>query len=240
MVAKREKDGSASIMRTIFEAQLIHLGSLAVLLVGVALVVKELLPQPLDGSFLDASTETWLWIAIAVQVTHQIYTWLAWRTELHHKLFTKWLGARNAFPVYRFGFAVLLASRPISILALAVSNRDTLPIPAVVGNTLATVCFVPAAYLAYSIRRYFSFDRAYGIDHFDASYRNAPLVEGGIFRWTGNAMYTFGFLALWGLAVLFRSQAALVVAAFAHLAVWAHYFGTELPDMRHIYGEKEE
>lgn len=241
MAAEGKKAGSASITSTIFEGQLIHLGSLVVLLVGVALVVQELLPQPLAGSFFDVSTETWLRMAITVQVAHQIYTWLAWRAELHYKLFTKWLGARNAFPVYKAGFIVFLVSRPISVLALAVSNRDTLPIPAAAGHVLAASCFVPAAYVMYSIHKYFSFDRACGVDHFDtASYRNAPLVKGGIFRWTSNAMYKFGFLALWGVAFLFRSRAALVAATFGHLAVWAHYFGTERPDMRRIYGGKEE
>ena len=27
-----------------------------------------------------------------------------------------------------------------------------------------------------------------------------------------------------------------VAAAFPHAAIWAHYYSTELPDMRRIYG----
>ena len=64
-------------------------------------------------------------------------------------------------------------------------------------NTLGMILAVPAVYLAYSVRRYFGFKRAFGIDHFDPSYRSRPFVREGIFRFSSNAMYDFGFLWLW-------------------------------------------
>lgn len=216
----------------LWEGQWLHLGALALLLVGVSLCAREL---SLVGACLGLSSETWLWIAIAVPALHQIYVWLAWRAELHYGLLTRWFGAR-AFPLYKLGFSVLIAARPISVLCLAISNRDTLSMPPALAISVGVLCLLPAAYLGYSIRRYFSLDRAYGIDHFDTSYRGAPLVREGIFRWSSNAMYVFGFLGLWGIALLFRSEAALLAAAFNHLFIWAHYFGTEKPDMRRIYG----
>jgi len=126
--------------------------------------------------------------------------------------------------------------RPVLAFALGWSNRNSLPIEPWIGYLAAVILLVPAIYLVYSVKRYFSFERAFGIDHFDTSYRNMPLIRKGIFTWTPNAMYVFGFLILWVPALLFQSVAALIVAAFSHLYIWVHYYCTELPDMRRIYG----
>jgi protein-S-isoprenylcysteine O-methyltransferase Ste14 len=87
----------------------------------------------------------------------------------------------------------------------------------------------------YSIARYFGFERAFGIDHFDTSYRGKPLVKKGIFRYTSNGMYVFGLLILWIPGVLFSSLTALAAALFSHIYIWVHYFCTEKPDMNFIY-----
>ena len=50
-------------------------------------------------------------------------------------------------------------------------------------------------------------------------------------------MYTFAFLALWMIGLIFQSRAALLAAGFNHAFVWAHYYFTEYPDMKVIYGE---
>ena len=50
-------------------------------------------------------------------------------------------------------------------------------------------------------------------------------------------MYVFGFAILWVPALLFQSVAALIVAAFSHAYIWVHYYCTERPDMRRIYGK---
>ena len=89
--------------------------------------------------------------------------------------------------------------------------------------------------MLYSVRTYFGFKRAYGIDHFDESYRQRPFVREGIFRFTANAMYTYGFLILWVPGLIFSSKAALIAAGFNHLYIWVHYYTTELPDIRFIY-----
>jgi hypothetical protein len=87
------------------------------------------------------------------------------------------------------------------------------------------------------VKRYFGLTRAFGIDHFDAFYRSLPFVRKGIFRFTRNGMYVYGFLILWVPALWFASLAALSVALFNHLYIWVHYFATELPDIRRIYGQ---
>jgi protein-S-isoprenylcysteine O-methyltransferase Ste14 len=88
----------------------------------------------------------------------------------------------------------------------------------------------------YSVAKYFGMDRAYGIDHFDPSYRTKPFVKQGMFKYTNNAMYKFGFLIFWAIAFAFLSKAALISAAFSHLYIWVHFYFTELPDIKHIYG----
>ena len=86
-----------------------------------------------------------------------------------------------------------------------------------------------------SVQRQFGMQRAAGADHFDSRYREMPLVEKGIFRFTSNGMYLFGFFLFWAVAVGFNSAAALVVAAFSHLYIWVHFYATEKPDMEFIY-----
>ena len=217
----------------IFERQLQHYLVLVALLVGLFAFLPE---DALVGQFLRISTTTWLILAIAGPIVHQIYVWFVWRVELHFSLITRWLG-KKGFTIYTVGFTILFASRLLLIIALAISNRNSLSLNPVISFLLAIVCLLPALYLFYSVRRYFGFKRAYGIDHFDASYRHLEFVKEGIFRFTPNAMYIFGFLILWVPGFLLLSKAALLVALFNHSYIWSHYFFTELPDIRRIYGE---
>ena len=62
------------------------------------------------------------------------------------------------------------------------------------------------------------------------------MVKKGIFRYTSNGMYWFGFLLLWVPGFLFRSEGALLAALFNHLYIWVHFYFTEKPDMDLIYG----
>jgi protein-S-isoprenylcysteine O-methyltransferase Ste14 len=95
---------------------------------------------------------------------------------------------------------------------------------------------VPVLYLLYSVGRYFTFERAFGADHFDPAVRMLPLVRAGIFRFTPNAMYVFGFLLLWIPALWWGSAAGLAAAIFNHAYIWVHYVATERPDLRRLYG----
>jgi hypothetical protein len=95
---------------------------------------------------------------------------------------------------------------------------------------------VPALYTLWSVARYFGFARAMGGDHFRRGFRAMPLVRQGAFRYSSNAMYSFAFLALWSIAVLADSRAALAAALFQHAYIWVHMFCTESPDMKVLYG----
>ena len=220
-------------IRPFFEGQFLHLISLIALF--IALYFASLISGFVAGVFVGLSTSAWFVLAIGTAVLHQVYVWFCWRLELDGKRLTHLFGDQT-FRFYAIGFAILFVLRPILAFALGWSNRSSLPIEPWAGYIIGAILLLPAIYLMYSVRRYFGFERAFGIDHFDPSYRDIPLVRKGIFTWTPNAMYVFGFFVLWVPAFLFQSIAALVVAAFSHFYIWVHYHCTEKPDMRRIYG----
>ena len=223
-----------SQVQLIFERQWLHALLLAILLAGVMLVTGY--DGVVAGQLWGVSTLFWLWLAVGIAITHQVYVWFCWRLQLHASWLTRTLGDRG-FSLYAVGFSVLGISRVVVVFLVAISNRDTLPGNIIALKLLAVIVLVPAAYLFYSVKRYFGFKRAFGIDHFDPGYRALPFVRKGIFRFTRNGMYIYGFLLLWVPAFWWASLAALSVAAFNHLYIWVHYFSTELPDIKRIYGE---
>ena len=215
-----------------FKKQLRHYLLLVVLLLGVYFLATG---NVLAGQLWGISTQTWLWIAVAVPVLHQVTVALLWRAELYHQKMTEWFGDK-AFSVFKVIFAILFISRPVTLILLGMSNMNTLLLDPTLAYALAIILFLPFAYTMYSVFNYFGIDRAYGIDHFDAVYRDKPFVKQGMFKYTDNAMYKFGFLILWAIALVFLSKAALLLAAFSHLYIWVHFYFTELPDMQYIYG----
>lgn len=218
----------------IFEKQWLHVLLLAALLAGLAVVSG--FDGARGGQLWGMTTPVWFWLAVAVAVVHQVYVWFCWRTQLHASWLTRTLGTLG-FPLYALGFLVLGIARVGLVFVLAVSSRDTLQVNPYLLKLLGLIALVPAMYLFYSVKRYFGFKRAFGIDHFDESYRWLPFVRKGIFRFTRNGMYVYGFLLLWVPAFWFASLAAFSVALFNHLYIWVHYFATELPDMNRIYGQ---
>jgi protein-S-isoprenylcysteine O-methyltransferase Ste14 len=219
-------------LRLIFEKQFAHLILLGILLFLLALASR--LPGFWEGEFLGLTTRTWFFLSVVNTVVHQVYVWFCWRTQLHLSLMTKVFGG-IAFKIYSVGFGIMIILRPVLITGLARSNENTLSFNPIVMQAAAIILLVPGIYLLYSIVRYFSFTRALGIDHFDESYRSLQLVREGIFRFTSNGMYIFGFLVLWAPAIFFSSIAAVAFAAFSHLYIWVHYYCTEKPDMEKIY-----
>ena len=218
----------------IFEKQFWHLLGLGILLYLLSLAGQ--MEGFREGEALGISTLAWFSLAMGNTIAHQVYVWFCWRMQFHTKLLTRLFG-KAAFRFYAAGFTVLIVLRPILITILAIANRDTVQANPLYMKVTALFLLIPASYLGYSIARYFSFVRAFGIDHFDESYRSMPLVRQGIFRFTPNAMYVFGFTLLWAPTVFFSSVAALFFALFSHLYIWVHYFCTEKPDMEKIYGE---
>jgi len=218
--------------RYFWHGQILHLVLLVVLLTAVWKLVDfgALAERRLFG----ISTTSWFIISLTIPILHQVFVWLAWRSELCFRAMTKWFGAQT-FNIYRIVFFLMFFARPVALILLAVADHDSfeLSIPARVAVCL--VLGVPSVYTGYSVVRYFGMSRAAGADHFDESYRSLPLVKEGIFKYTSNSMYSFAFLAFWIIAIAGASWSALVVAAFSHAYIWVHYFCTERPDMRMIY-----
>ena len=218
----------------IFKHQIWHLLSFTILIVGIKLYLASTL-STLDGSFWNVSTKSWFWLAIAIPVAHQIYVWLVWRLELYHRTFTKRFGVGRSFRVYAAGFSLLFVSRLIAIIVLSISNKGTLPLSPVIAYCIAAFITPPVVYLFYSAKKYFTVERAYGIDHFDKDYCE-PYVKRGIFKYTNNGMYVFGLMILYLPGLVLQSEAALLAALFNHVYIWVHYYFTERPDMVEIYG----
>ena len=208
---------------------------LLLLLTGVYFIAIYT-PGVMSGELWGYPTLYWLLLALLIPILHQIYVVLCWRLELYTQRLSVWFGEK-AFAFYKRWFTILILSRPITLVLLALSNKNTLVLDPYIALGIVVVLLIPSLYLFYSVKRYFGFDRAFGIDHFQPEkFRNVPLVNKGIFRFTDNGMYTCGFLLLYLPALIWLSQAALLVALFQHLYIWVHHYCTEKPDMKVIYG----
>ena len=218
----------------LFEKQGRHVVLLALLVAAVAVISRG--EEFRAGSYQGISTTRWLWFSIAIPIIHQIWVVVCWRLELHHEWLSRHMGEWG-FRIYAVVFAVLFVGRIYPIIGVSIANQGSLEVDQRILDAISLVIAVLAIYLFYSVARYFSFRRALGIDHFDPSYRDKPFVRQGIFRFTRNGMYTFGIAVVWLPGLLYASKAGLLAAAFSHLYIWVHYFCTEIPDMRRIYGD---
>ena len=170
-------------------------------------------------------------MAIAIPIFHQVYVWIIWRLELYNNTFTSRYGLRRAFKIYTVGFSLLFVCRLIFIIILAISNQGSLSINPLYTYLIAAFITPVVIYLFYSVIRYFTIERAYGIDHFDKTY-NELYVKGGIFRYTDNGMYVYGLLILYLPGLLLLSKAALIVALFNYVYIWVHYYCTSRGNAR--------
>ena len=187
-----------------------------------------------EDAWLGITVTGWFWLTILVGITHQVVTWAGWRAQLQWNLLTRWFGEWD-LTVWGFIFLPLLAARPLTLIGLGVADFDSLPVALGLSMTIGFVLLIPSVYTLWSTAHYFGIKRAMGGDHFRKKYREMPLENKGAFAWSGNAMYVYGFLILWAIALLSNSMAALVAAAFHHLYVWVHYYCTEKPDMELLY-----
>ena len=218
----------------ILNHQIWHLIFLSFLL-SVIYFCLQVFPELLAGELWNIPTKRWLFFTISIPIVHQLYVLVCWRSELFYKGLSSHLG-NHSFGLYKLGFAALFLLRPISVLLLAISNKNTFSINPLVSYTLSGLFLILSGYLFYSVKNYFGINRAFGQDHFKAEvYRDLPMVTQGVFKYTSNGMYVLGFLVLYVPGLLLFSKAALLAALFNHLYIWVHYYFTELPDIKVIY-----
>ena len=219
-----------------WHGQLQHLLLLACLLPGAWAIAA---PSLGEGEYLGLSEQLWFGLALGVPVIQQLGVALLWRAQLCHSLLTRLFGDAG-FTVWAVLFLPLLVARPLAILGTGLADLGSLPLPAPLAWTLGGLMLLPALWTIHSIKRYFGIPRALGGDHFFERYRTMPMVREGAFAYSSNAMYTFVFIGLWGVALLTRSQVALAAALFQHAYIWVHWYCVEQPDGVVLYGRSQD
>lgn len=222
----------------IFEKQVWHLLILLLLIVAIFFYVQNDAGLT-SGNLWNVETTTWLIVAVAIPILHQIYVLLCWRYELHYKSLSNRFGD-NTFKIYKIGFFILFVSRMLFLITLSLSNSNTFDIPPFYKYTLIAIISFLVIYAFYSVVRFFGMDRAAGLDHFDSSIAKLPFIKQGIFKYTNNGMYKYAFLAFYLPGIIWESRASVMVALFSHLYIWVHYYFTELPDIKTIYSNSKE
>ena len=132
-------------------------------------------------------------------------------------------------------FLPLLVLRVVSLVASGLADQGSLGLNRAIAVSAGLVLIGMALYTLWSAFHFFGTARALGADHFRAEYRTLPFETRGAFRLSGNAMYTFAFLGLWGAALLMDSRNALALAAFQHAYIWVHWYCVEAPDIDFLY-----
>ena len=211
-----------------FKNQIWHIGGLLLLFYLCYQIVDF---ENNSNIFLGIGVKNWFLFSMMTPLFHQGYVWLCWRSELCWKTISRTIG----FKVYALIFIIIMISRLFSI-GLCFADYGSWFNPGWVAWIISVLIFIPFIYTLYSIKKYFGFMRATGIDHFDPNYKNIPFEKRGIFKWSSNAMYTFAIAVFFGFAISAGSKAMFVFAAYTYIGGWLHYFCTEKEDFKVIYG----
>ena len=211
-----------------FKHQIWHIGGLIILFyLGCQLVDFE----NNSNVFFGISAKNWFLFSMITPLLHQGYVWLCWRSELCWQTISRTIG----FKVYVIIFFIFGILR-LSSIGLCFADYGTWYNPEWIAWIISMLIFIPFIYTLYSIKKYFGFMRATGIDHFDPSYKDIPFEKRGIFKWSSNAMYTFAVAVFFGFAISSGSKAMFIFAVYTYIGTWLHYFCTEKEDFKVIYG----
>ncbi len=220
--------------RDVIEGQPQHLGLIVLLWAGAS---GLMVPSDSLHRFLGFTAPQWATMSIALAVVHQVLVAGAFRTQLHHNLLSR-LWGEDDIRIWTRIFLPLLIARPVSVILTGWADDVPIGLPRWIEIGVGVVLVGLAIYGMQSVLRHFTIRRAVGGDHFRDDIAALPLVVEGIFKYTQNAMYGVIFLGLWGIALLFGSWNALVLALFQHVYIWVHMYCTEKPDMAWIYGNR--
>ncbi|MBI2070669.1 MAG: hypothetical protein HYT79_08715 [Elusimicrobia bacterium] len=222
-------------MGKILERQGYHL--LGYLLLGSILYWAVLQNPESHGRALSLSTSGLAALSWILAGIFQFGSAIIWRLELHRGYVHRTMGG-TGFPLFRFFFAVIIITRMLLVIPISKTSAGTLPIPPALFWILILAPLPLIIWACVSVLLYFGFIRATGADHFDPAYKKRGLETRGIFKYIRNPMYAVILLLLYHPGLYFQSFLGLVAAACHHAFVWCHYFCTEKPDMKKIYGDK--
>ena len=214
-----------------FKNQIWHIGGLIILFYLSLQMVNFGTNQ---NVFLGINSKNWFLFAMATPLIHQGYVWICWRSELCWKIISRTIG----FKAYAVIFIIIMILR-LSSIGLCFADYGSWFIPGWIAWSISVLIFIPFIYTIYSIKKYFGFMRATGIDHFDSGYKDIPFEKRGIFKWSSNAMYTFAIPVFFGFAISAGSKAMFIFAAYTFIGAWLHFFCTEKEDFKIIYGRKK-
>ncbi len=212
-----------------FKNQIWHIGGLIVLYYAALQMVDF---ETDSNVFLGISSKNWFLFSMLTPLLHQAYVWLCWRSELCWKTISQTIG----FKLYAVIFIIIGILR-LSSIGLSFADYGTWFTPGWIAWSVSVLIFIPFVYTIYSVKKYFGFMRATGIDHFDSNYKNVPFEKRGIFQWSSNAMYTFAIPVFFVFAFSSGSKAMFIFATYSVIGVWLHYFCTEKEDFKIIYGD---
>lgn len=225
---------SRSTWRDILEGQPQNLGLTVLLAIGASSLLKDPDTAP---RLMGLTSAGWAKLSIWLAVAHQILVAFVFRMQLHSNLLTRLFGDRD-MRIWAAIFMPLLLARPLTVLMTGWADQGGLGIHRGLELVIGIGLLAVAIWAMHSVIVYFTIPRALGGDHFRDSFAAMPLVNQGAFRFTSNAMYGVVFLGLWGIALLFGSWNALVLALFQHCYIWVHMYCTERPDMDWIYNNR--
>ena len=215
-------------LKFFFKNQILHFSG-TIILFYIAVQFVDLKNN--TNTFMGISSLSWFMIAMSIPLIHQAYVWICWRSELCWKTISNTIG----FKFYTIIFFIFFSIRFLFGIGLAFADYGTWFVPGWIEWIVSLIFFVPFIYTMYSVKKYFGFKKAVGIDHFDTSYKNMPFERRGIFKWSSNAMYLFAMPVIFGFAFISGSQATFIFAIYSVISIWLHYFCTEKEDFKIIY-----
>ncbi len=220
-----------STWNQIIEGQAQHIGFAILMAAGAWALLQTPENAP---KLLGLTASGWAWIGIQLALIHQIIVALVFRLQLHKNLMTRVFGARD-MTVWASVFMPLLIVRPIAVILTGWADNEPITDYRTLEVIVGLALFLLAGWGIHSTLVHFKLPRAIGGDHFRDEYLTMPMVNEGIFKFTPNGMYGVVFLGLWGIALLFGSWNALVLALFQHSYIWVHMYCTEAPDLRRMH-----
>lgn len=223
------------ILRKRLEYQGYHL--LAFVFLGALQYVAILNIQLGSGRIWGHTTGEWVALSWIFAGIFQAWIAFFWRMELYGRWVTNKMG-KTGFILHQAGYAVLGLIRFVLLIPICISTKNTLPITPLVSIAIIVLTTPPILWGLYSAAVHFGFTRAAGADHFIRRYREGGFEKKGLYKYVPNVMYTVVLFGLYHAGLFWFSTLGLIVAAAHHVFVWVHYFCTERPDIREIYGER--
>ena len=205
-----------------------HLAALVLLAIPLALLSRS-----------HTGSVSWAAASLLTAAFHQGLVAAVWRAELFGNRVSRRFGSAGFF-VYGALFTLFAALRIVVAARASLAAPRTLPPPAALWQVVTVAVLVLVVWLMVTVFRHFGMKRALGADHFFPEYRTMPFVRRGIFRYTRNGMYTFGTLGFVLPGLFLQSQLGIAIGVYHYLAVWIHYWATELPDQALIYGSSPQ